>query len=74
MSYLIQITAALQLALVNGPRIIQFRQLKGEGCPGPLPGAKGSPGKMEALDHRGIFLEETTEFPALRKSAGRKTL
>lgn len=54
--------------------LIQFRQLKGEGCPGPLPGAKGSPGKMEALDHRGIFLEETTEFPALLKSAGRKTL
>lgn len=51
---------------------IHVRQLQGEGCSGRLPGAKCSSGKMEALDHRGIFLEETTELPVLGKNVGGK--
>lgn len=62
-------TVALTVALVSGPHSAQAA--KG-GCPSPLPGANRSSGGTQALQHRGICLEEKEQLPALGKTAKRK--
>lgn len=54
--------------------LIQVRQLKGGGCPNPLPGAKCSSGKTGSGAQRYFLKGTRTELPALGKIARRKNL